>query len=124
MQLHSITYTSVASYALSKADLEHLLSTARKRNLEQHITGVLLYVEGRFMQYLEGPKAGLEVVLPYIKSSPMHHHLDFQNMKAMDAREYEAWSMAYVTPDDPNGAPSLSSDMTQFLNQTSRQVLD
>lgn len=124
MQLHSITYTSVASYALSKADLEHLLSSARKRNLEQHITGVLLYVEGRFMQYLEGPKAGLEVVLPYIKSSPMHHHLDFQSMKAMDAREYEAWSMAYVTPDDPTAAPSLSSDMTQFLNQTSRQVLD
>jgi hypothetical protein len=109
MQLHSITYTSVASYALSKADLEHLLSTARKRNLEHHITGVLLYVEGRFMQYLEGPKAGLEVVLPHIKA-----------MKAIDAREYEAWSMAYVTPDEPAIAPSLSSDMTQFLNQTSR----
>jgi hypothetical protein len=124
MQLHSITYTSVASYALSKADLEHLLSTARKRNLEHHITGVLLYVEGRFMQYLEGPKAGLEVVLPHIKASPMHHHLDMQAMKTIDAREYEAWSMAYVTPDEPAIAPSLSSDMTQFLNQTSRQALD
>jgi hypothetical protein len=62
----------------------------------------------------------LEVVLPHIKASPMHHHLDMQAMKAIDAREYEAWSMAYVTPDEPAIAPSLSSDMTQFLNQTSR----
>jgi hypothetical protein len=124
MQLHSIMYTSVASYALSKADLEHLLSSARERNLQQHITGVLLYVEGRFMQYLEGPKAGLETVLVHIKASPMHHHLDIQAMKAIDAREYEAWSMAYVTPDDPTVAPGLSSDMTQFLNQKSRQLLD
>jgi hypothetical protein len=124
MQLHSITYTSVASYPLSKADLEHLLSTARKRNLEQHITGVLLYVEGRFMQYLEGPKTGLEAVMVPIKASPLHHHLDIQALKLIDVREYEAWSMAYVTPEDPPSGPSLSRDMTQFLNQKNRQLLD
>ena len=124
MQLHSITYTSVASYALSKSDLEHLLSTARKRNLEQHVTGVLLHVEGRFMQYLEGPQDGLEEVLTHIKASPLHHHVDVRAMQAIESREYEAWSMAYVTPEDPSSAPGLSSDMTQFLNQKNRPLLD
>ena len=124
MQLHSISYTSVASYALSKADLEHLLSTARKRNLEQHVTGVLLHVEGRFMQYLEGPQSGLEEVLTHIKASPLHHHLDIHRMQTIEAREYEAWSMAYVTPEDPNLSPGLSGGMTQFLNQKNSPLLD
>jgi hypothetical protein len=114
MQLHSITYTSVASYALSKADIEHLLCSARRRNLEEHITGVLLYAEGRFMQYLEGPQAGLEVVMTNINDSPLHHHVDVRAMQAIESREYEAWSMAYVTPEDPGLSPGLSSHMTQF----------
>lgn len=124
MHIHSITYTSVASYPLSKADIEHLLSSARRRNLEEHITGVLLYAEGRFMQYLEGPQAGLEVVMTHIKASPLHHHLDIHGMQAIESREYEAWSMAYVTPEEPGLSPSLSSDMTQFLNQKNRPLLD
>jgi hypothetical protein len=43
-------------------DLQHILEGARRRNVEEDISGVLLYADGYFMQYLEGPEAGLHRV--------------------------------------------------------------
>jgi hypothetical protein len=120
MQIYSIIYTSTASHALSQNELDHLLSTARERNLRESITGVLLYVDGRFMQYLEGPSEGLKVVLEHIQASTLHRDLNMHQMHAIQTREYSAWSMAYVTSSEAAVGLSVSNaSLTEFLLQES-----
>lgn len=58
--LQSLVYVSTASHHLSDAEISHLLGRARARNAHELVTGVLLYSHGNFMQYLEGPRAGME----------------------------------------------------------------
>ncbi len=105
--LYSLVYTSTASRPLAKSDLEHILGNARKRNLEEHVTGLLLFTEGKFMQYLEGPKSGVLKIFEIIKKSSMHEQITEVSRQSVDTREYGDWSMAFLADVD---AHSLSRD--------------
>ena len=67
-----IVYISKAARSLGHDDLERLLESARRRNIQEGITGVLLYADGSFMQYLEGPADALMRVYAIIKTDPLH----------------------------------------------------
>ena len=95
--LKTLVYRSKATRPLSEADLERILELARARNLELGVTGVLLFTDGRFTQYLEGPAEGIDEVLGYIKSSALHTEIEVLSSKQVEQRQYPDWSMAYFT---------------------------
>jgi len=70
--LYSLVYVSTATRLLAMDDIGRLLEKARQRNLDQDVTGVLLYSDGNFMQCLEGPAARLAGVYETIKSDSLH----------------------------------------------------
>ena len=70
--LVALLYVSQAARAVTTSDLVRLLVNARRRNLEEDLTGVLLYADGSFMQYLEGPAPGMQRVYRIIKAHPLH----------------------------------------------------
>ncbi len=92
--LWAIVYVSKAARAVTRDDLLHILEGARRRNAEEGITGVLLYANGYFMQYLEGPEAGLHKVYAIIKTHPLHYGLIDLVREPVPAREFAEWSMA------------------------------
>lgn len=92
--LWAIVYVSKAARPVTPIDLLHILEGARRRNVEEGITGVLLYADGYFMQYLEGPKAGLRRVYAIIKTHPLHYGLIDLVREPIRAREFTEWSMA------------------------------
>ena len=92
--LWAIVYVSKAARPLTRDDLVHVLEGARRRNLDEGITGVLLYADGYFMQYLEGPEAGLHKVYGLIKTHPLHYGLIDLVREPIAAREFAEWSMA------------------------------
>lgn len=93
-QLWVIVYVSKAARPVTTDDLQHMLIGARRRNLEEGITGVLLYADGYFMQHLEGAEAGLHRVYTLIKAHPLHYGLINLVREPTSAREYAEWSMA------------------------------
>jgi hypothetical protein len=93
--LSALVYVSSAKHLLSAAELEHLLKRARARNAEHEVTGVLLYAFGNFMQYLEGPPAGMSTVYDVIKADPLHHGIIELLREPIDAREFADWTMAF-----------------------------
>lgn len=93
-RLFAIVYISTAARRLSVAELDHLCVRAQARNLEQGVTGLLLYSDGSFMQYLEGPAAGLVRVYGCIKADPLHYGVIDLLRVPLQAREFPAWSMA------------------------------
>jgi hypothetical protein len=94
-ELHALVYVSTASHPLSQAEINHLLERARARNAQQQVTGVLLYSHGNFMQYLEGPAAGMAIVYQAIRADRLHHGIIELLREPIAEREFADWSMAF-----------------------------
>lgn len=94
-KLEALVYVSTASRSLSTEELQHLLDRARTRNFQEGVTGVLLYSHRNFIQYLEGPPAGIEKVYAIIKADPQHHGLIELMREPIQSREFSDWSMAF-----------------------------
>jgi len=73
--LISLIYVSTATHLLSAAELDRLMARAPHRNERAGVTGVLLYNDGHFMQYLEGPAEGLSKIYKIIKADRLHRGL-------------------------------------------------
>ena len=93
--LFSIVYVSTAARPVPLADLMHLLDGAKRRNAEEGVTGLLLYSNTSFMQYLEGPAVGLARVYDVIKTHPMHYGLIDLVREPIEDRAFPEWSMAF-----------------------------
>lgn len=94
-ELHALVYVSTSTRSLSESELNHLLDRARTRNSQEGVTGVLLYSHGNFIQYLEGPEAGIEKVYAVIKADPQHHGIIELMRESIRSREFSDWSMAF-----------------------------
>jgi hypothetical protein len=91
----SILYVSAATRLLSAAQMQQLLDSARARNVQQGVTGVLLYSDGNFMQYLEGPSGGLSKIYKVISNSSQHHGMIELLREPLPAREFAEFPMAF-----------------------------
>jgi hypothetical protein len=97
--LESLVYVSSAVKLLTPQEIEYLLTRARERNEEYAITGVLLYIGGNFMQYIEGPADNLEVIYKIIREDKLHTGIILVTREPVKEREFGDWSMAYHTKD-------------------------
>jgi hypothetical protein len=95
LNLHTISYTSSAVTLPTAEQLATLLRKARVRNELEAVTGVLLYAEGTFHQYIEGPSEGLSRVYDAILRDPLHHHIFEMVREPIEAREFDGWAMGY-----------------------------
>jgi len=88
-----LCYTSTATKPMTQSDLEALLQSARQFNASQDVTGVLLHHTGSFLQYLEGPRRGIERVYARIRVSPLHTDLFELLDGPADERLFPDWKM-------------------------------
>jgi hypothetical protein len=98
-KLDAIIYVSSAAGMLSDEDIEYLLSRARDRNIEHNVTGLLLFIGGNFMQYIEGPPSELNLIYEFILEDPKHVGIIRLTHEPIESREFTGWTMAYCTKD-------------------------
>ena len=105
--LVELLYCSVSlAPQITNVDLEHILDSARRRNLEAGITGVLLYYRGEFVQILEGNKKSVENVYEkFIGPDLRHTALNKVHQNKISYLSFSQWSMGFV------GAPEIESRM-------------
>ena len=97
--LDSLVYVSSAVRLLSHEEIDYLLRRARERNKEYGVTGILLYIGGNFMQYIEGPRDNLDVIYKIIQEDELHRGLILVSREAIESRQFDDWAMAYQTRD-------------------------
>jgi Sensors of blue-light using FAD len=122
--LHALVYVSTAVRPMSLPDIDRLLEVARNRNATLHVTGVLLYDAGHFMQYLEGPAPSMARVYESIKASSLHHGIIELLRERIDTSEFPEWSMAFRSPNASGMShPAEQGDLlSQRLTPSSEPV--
>ncbi len=88
-------YMSTAPHDMSDAELEKILATARAFNPTKGITGLLLYVERQFLQYLEGDEAAVEALYKSIEKDRRHSGVMRLFSGDYERRVFEDWSMGF-----------------------------
>ena len=73
--LSTVCYISSASKSLENLNLKHLYNTSKINNAQQHITGILIYQNGNFLQILEGENKTINKLYRLIKSDNRHTNI-------------------------------------------------
>ncbi|WP_221047593.1 BLUF domain-containing protein [Methylogaea oryzae] len=75
------------------ADLADIRRVAKRFNRENGISGVLFFLNNRFMQVLEGEAGTLSALLRKIEADPRHTHLSYLLNAPITQRELADWNM-------------------------------
>jgi hypothetical protein len=93
--MHHLIYLSQATVPFDGPQLEYLLGQARQFNAAHELTGILLYGNEQFFQVLEGEAATVHCLYDRICRDPRHRNVTTYADKAIPARAFPNWHMAY-----------------------------
>lgn len=110
-----LIYISTATDLMPEQALHILLEQSRRNNEQYGITGMLLYMqsrflnklEGRFMQLLEGRERDVRKIYDRILQDERHHHVMLLTDGYEQKRSFADWSMGFKTIDE-NAANEVS----------------
>ncbi len=89
-------YASTATRPFSEAQLATLIQGARVKNQGLGVTGILVYMSGRFFQILEGEAAVIEQLYAAIEGDQRHKEVTRIIFESIHAREFRDWSMSLI----------------------------
>jgi len=95
MALASTIYLSSATELLSSDALRDLLAVSRRNNAANGIGGILLYWDGNFLQYIEGPRERLDLLMAKVEQDPRHNGLIVLERQGIETRAFPDWTMAF-----------------------------
>ena len=97
--LSQIIYSSRAKLPITATHLEQILVDARTGNEARGVTGALIYVDGVFVQILEGERRSLDALLASINADSRHDSMKVFHEGDIAQRAFSDWRMAYLSPD-------------------------
>jgi hypothetical protein len=108
--MHYLVYVSTARHLMNEAELMAILETSRTRNTANHITGMLLYKDGSFMQVLEGKESAVEQTYARIEKDPRHSGIILLRKGKTERRSFPGWSMGFrsVNADELGKIPGFT----------------
>lgn len=97
--MHRIIYLSSSVKFLTPKEINFLLMQSRKNNLQTSITGILLYIDGDFLQVLEGPKVEILKLFDTIKADHRHKCIITVFNDTIKGKYFPNWVMGFAVSD-------------------------
>ncbi|MBL0745563.1 BLUF domain-containing protein [Chryseolinea lacunae] len=104
--LAHLAYVSVRKSNCTEAEIEKILASCKINNGPLDITGVLLYSDHKFIQYVEGESTSLMTLYDKIKKDERHEKAVMISYSPIAARIFPSWQM---------GSRKFSSDDISFV---------
>lgn len=89
-----LVYTSLPRTEMTSEVLEDIAKSSARNNKKNGITGILLGIEGRYLQYLEGEKSAVLDLFEKLKSDGRHYEVHKWIQGNAKKRIFSDWSMA------------------------------
>ena len=116
---YQIIYSSESATPMQMDELEEILEHARNSNAAKGITGALVYVEGVFLQVLEGGIDDLRDLMGRISKDMRHETVTVLREGESPSAIFSDWTMAYVSATSEQVAKwaglSASTDIPKVL---------
>lgn len=91
--LSHLIYVSNRSQNCTEAEIEKILTSCKKNNSQYDITGVLLYSDFKFVQYLEGEYKEIMGLYDKIKTDKRHTNPVLLTSAPIQERSFPSWQM-------------------------------
>jgi hypothetical protein len=91
----SLVYSSTTDHDWSQDELVGLLEWSRLWNATYGVTGLLLYRDCAFMQFLEGDEPTVRQLFANIRADRRHQDVDLMWTNDTERRRFLDWSMAF-----------------------------
>jgi Sensors of blue-light using FAD len=99
-ELDQILYCSLARQPMDEAALAALSENAIRMNRLDHITGLLMYADGVFVQLFEGPRDAVAHLWARLLRDARHHGIvQLYHRREVESRCCAGWNMKYVERD-------------------------
>ena len=104
--MRQLLYVSNTVDELGVSDLDRVLTASRRNNAMMGITGLLLFIDGGFLQILEGEERAVRELYTRIAGDPRHRNARLMLDREVPCRAFPEWSMGFERPcmDDPETA--------------------
>lgn len=102
--IYSSCSPASASDEQRAADVTSILVQARENNARLGITGLLLTVNGHYLQVLEGPRRAVDALFKRIEKDARHGGVSLLLRTASHAPIFPMWSMGLVERSEPESA--------------------
>lgn len=104
--MHQLMYVSAAAGAPGSPELGQILAVSRRNNLRDDVTGMLLHIDGGFLQILEGPHEAVRRAYHRIAQDPRHDTPTLLLDRPVEERLFPDWSMGFdrLAPDQTETA--------------------
>ena len=116
-ELSHYFYFSSAKTLMEQPDLEALLAQARRNNAAQDLTGLLLYNDGCFVQYFEGPPEAVTGLIARLRHDQRHHNMIRMTEGPVEDRSFADWTMGFATVDGQLALPGGFDLTWESLNE-------
>jgi Sensors of blue-light using FAD len=93
--MYHLIYSSHSSAPFSEEELISLLLHSRKMNKAKDITGMLIYLQERFIQVLEGDSSAVKKLYGKIQKDPRHQMISTLLEGESDGRIFNGWHMGF-----------------------------
>lgn len=93
--MYRMIYFSAAKETTNQDELSRILIHAREWNSNNNVTGILLHIDGDFLQILEGEKEILKPLFERIKNDDRHHRVLLVIEGKIEKRQFPNWAMGY-----------------------------
>ena len=94
-----IIYVSQAQSSLP-IELKDILASSRKNNRPLGVTGAMGFLDGLYLQYLEGEASVVTALYKRIEQDPRHSAVKILESKTIAERNFPGWSMGLLTWND------------------------
>jgi hypothetical protein len=99
--LYNLVYCSKADQSIDPMAVDRIIETSQRNNPAHGITGLLVFGNGVFFQWLEGPRAEITALMANIKADRRHTAVvELSTSEEIRERVFPDWSMELVEPED------------------------
>jgi hypothetical protein len=120
--LSSVVYRSHAVEPLSALQLDELTLAAQARNRCESISGLMVYTDNCFFQWLEGPADSVDRIMQSIRNDRRHTDIEIVDSQFPPRRSFADWSMmlALSARDFAPWRPGILSPPRDILDELHR----